>query len=52
MSLLEDAGVPRSMTGTPLAGAAGAVLTPGLNDLALAGSAGSIALTGMLSFKT
>lgn len=41
-------GVPRSIS-TPLAGAAGAVLTPGLNDLKLAGSAGSIALTGMLT---
>jgi len=41
-------GVPRSIS-TPVAGAVGAIATPGLGDLKLTAGAGSIALTGMLT---
>jgi len=41
-------GVPRSIS-TPLAGAAGALLTPGINDLKLAGGGIGMAFTGMLT---
>lgn len=41
-------GIPRSIS-TPVAGAAGALLTPGVNDMKIAGGTVSMALTGMLT---